>query len=91
MVSICFIPIPAAPSREEIEALILAYRFEGRCSIDAISTLLKREAIPYSSQGTEFQEQSKKAGQTSVSAKILCEYSATVWVVGIYFLRTIAP
>lgn len=43
-------PVPL--SREEIEACILAYRFEGRCSIDAISTLMKRDGIPLSSQGT---------------------------------------
>ncbi len=38
-------------TRAEIEANILAYRFEGKCSIDAISTLMKRADIPLSSIG----------------------------------------
>ncbi|MES9986187.1 MAG: hypothetical protein ABW115_22570 [Candidatus Thiodiazotropha sp. 6PLUC6] len=38
-------------SREACEAAILAYRFEGKCSIDAISTLMKRADIPLSSTG----------------------------------------
>ena len=40
------------PSQEMLEARILAYRFEGRCSIDAISTLMKRDELPLSSQGS---------------------------------------
>ena len=40
-----------APSRTASEQAILAYRFEGKCSIDAISTLMKREEKPYSSVG----------------------------------------
>jgi hypothetical protein len=39
---------PDPISREESEAHILAHRFEGRCSIDAISTLMKRFGIPLS-------------------------------------------
>lgn len=35
-----------------LEARILAYRFEGRCSIDAISTLMKRDELSLSSQGS---------------------------------------
>ena len=42
---------PTALSRAASEQAILAYRFEGRCSIDAISTLMKREEKPYSSVG----------------------------------------
>lgn len=42
---------PASPSREALEARMLAYRFEGRCSIDAISTLMKRDNLSLSSQG----------------------------------------
>jgi hypothetical protein len=42
---------PASLSREEVEARILSYRFEGRCSIDAISTLMNRDDMPFSSQG----------------------------------------
>ena len=41
-----------ALSKEEIEARILSYRFEGGSSIDAISTLLKRDGLPYSSVGS---------------------------------------
>ena len=37
--------------REASESTILAQRFEGKCSIDAISTLMKREDMPYSSVG----------------------------------------
>jgi hypothetical protein len=37
---------------EDIEAQILAQRFEGRASIDAISTLRKREGLPYSAVGS---------------------------------------
>jgi len=39
------------PSQETLEARVLAYRFEGRCSIDAIATLMKRDELPLSSQG----------------------------------------
>lgn len=42
---------PTAPAREASEQAILAYRFEGKCSIDAISTLMKRSGMPYSSTG----------------------------------------
>lgn len=38
-------------SREAAEAHILAHRFEGKASIDATSTLMKRFDIPYSSTG----------------------------------------
>lgn len=38
-------------SRADVEARILSYRFEGRASIDAISTLLKRDALPFSAHG----------------------------------------
>ena len=38
-------------SRETVEARILFYRFEGRSSIDAISTLLKRDGMPLSAHG----------------------------------------
>ena len=44
---------PEFPSREETQAQILAQRFEGRCSIDAISTLLKRLGMPFSSNEGE--------------------------------------
>jgi len=37
---------------DEIEERILAQRFEGKSSIDAISTLMKREGLPYSSVGS---------------------------------------
>jgi len=43
---------PTAFSKEELEARILAQRFEGRSSIDAISTLMKRDNLPYSSVGS---------------------------------------
>lgn len=36
---------------EDIEARILAQRFEGKSSLDAISTLMKREGLPCSSVG----------------------------------------
>ena len=39
------------PSREACEATILAYRLEGQCPIDAISTLMKRADRPLSSIG----------------------------------------
>ncbi len=39
-------------SREEIEAHILSYRFEGKCSIDAISTLMKRFDMSFSATGS---------------------------------------
>jgi len=42
---------PNLISREVVEARILAYRFEGRSSIDAISTLLKRDGMPFSAHG----------------------------------------
>ncbi len=38
-------------SQTDVEARILSYRFEGRASIDAISTLLKRDALPFSAHG----------------------------------------
>ena len=38
-------------SRQACEAAILAYRFEGKCSIDAISTLMKRTDMLPSSTG----------------------------------------
>jgi len=41
----------ASPTRKALEERILAYRLEGRCSIDAISTLMKREGLPLSSSG----------------------------------------
>jgi len=40
-----------APSKEASKVHILAQRFEGKCSIDAISTLMKRSEIPFSSVG----------------------------------------
>lgn len=48
-----FFPTAAstAPARETSEQAILAYRFEGKCSIDAIATLMKRADLPYSSVG----------------------------------------
>ncbi|NOR80419.1 MAG: hypothetical protein GQ529_06240 [Methyloprofundus sp.] len=42
---------PALISREAAETTILAQRFEGKCSIDAISTLMKRSYLPFSSVG----------------------------------------
>ena len=42
---------PAPLSREAVEARILFYRFEARASIDAISTLLKRDGMPFSAHG----------------------------------------
>jgi len=39
------------PSKEAAEANILAQRFEGKSSIDAISTLMKRAYLPFSSVG----------------------------------------
>lgn len=53
---------PELPSREEVEAHILSYRFEGRCRISAISTLMKRDGMPFSSQGavSEFLTQTGK-------------------------------
>lgn len=38
-------------SREASESHILAQRFEGKCSLDAISTLMKRSGMSYSSVG----------------------------------------
>ena len=38
-------------SKEAAEATILAQRFEGKSSIDAISTLMKRSFLPFSSVG----------------------------------------
>jgi hypothetical protein len=43
---------PSSLSKEAIEARILAYRFEGKSSIDGISTLMKRDNLPYSSVGS---------------------------------------
>jgi len=42
---------PTPISRETVEARILFYRFEARASIDGISTLLKRDGIPFSAHG----------------------------------------
>lgn len=42
---------PDALSKEAAEANILAQRFEGKSSIDAISTLMKRSYLPFSSVG----------------------------------------
>jgi len=42
---------PELISREAAEAHILANKFEGKSSIDAISTLMKRFNIPFSSMG----------------------------------------
>jgi hypothetical protein len=42
---------PIRLSKEATETHILAQRFEGKCSIDAISTLMKRSDMPYSSVG----------------------------------------
>lgn len=41
-----------SPSEEALEARMLAYRFEGKCSIAGISTLMKRDDLAFSSQGT---------------------------------------
>lgn len=41
----------APPSKEAAEANILAQRFEGKSSIDGISTLMKRAYLPFSSVG----------------------------------------
>ena len=38
-------------SEEALEARMLSYRFEGRCSIASISTLMKRDGLAFSSQG----------------------------------------
>jgi hypothetical protein len=38
-------------SKEACEATLLAYRFEGKCAIDAISRLMKRAGMPRSSIG----------------------------------------
>lgn len=48
-----FMPQAAAvqPTQETLKARILAYRLEGRCSISAISTLMQRDGLPFSSQG----------------------------------------
>jgi hypothetical protein len=53
---------PELPSQEEVQARIIAYRFEGRCSISAISILMKRDGMPFSSQGgvSEFLTQTGK-------------------------------
>ena len=40
-----------SPSEESLEARMLAYRFEGKCSIAGISTLMKRDDLAFSSQG----------------------------------------
>ncbi|MCK5355525.1 MAG: hypothetical protein KAJ63_10440 [Methyloprofundus sp.] len=42
---------PTSLSKEAAETTILAQRFEGKCSIDAISTLMKRSYLPFSSVG----------------------------------------
>ena len=47
---------------DEIEVRILAQRFEGRASIDAISTLMKREGLPYSAVGSISQILSRLGG-----------------------------
>lgn len=39
-------------SKEKCKAYILAQRFEGKSSIDGISTLMKRSEMPYSSVGS---------------------------------------
>jgi hypothetical protein len=39
-------------SMEAIESHILAQRFEGKCSLDAISTLMKRAGMRFSSVGS---------------------------------------
>lgn len=39
-------------SMEAIESHILAQRFEGKCSLDAISTLMKRDGMRFSSMGS---------------------------------------
>jgi hypothetical protein len=39
-------------SKDAIEAKILAYRFEGKSSIDGISTLMKRDGLSFSSTGS---------------------------------------
>ena len=41
-----------SPSDEALEARILTYRFEGRCSIAAISALMKRDGLSFSAQGS---------------------------------------
>jgi hypothetical protein len=43
---------PSSLSKEAIEAKILAYRFEGKSSIDGIYTLMKRDGLPFSSTGS---------------------------------------
>ena len=46
-------------TKKYICSIILAFRLEGRCSIDAISTLMKRFDLSYSSVGTVSQTLSK--------------------------------
>lgn len=43
--------LPTLPSKEAAEANILAQRFEGKSSINGISTLMKRSFLPFSSVG----------------------------------------
>jgi len=43
---------PSLYSQETIDTYILSQRFEGRCSIDAISTVMKRWGIPNASVGS---------------------------------------
>lgn len=58
-------------SREACEAAILAYRFEGKCSIDAISTLMKRADMPLSSTGSisEYLSQTGRALDNTLKNK----------------------
>lgn len=59
-----FMPPAAAaqPTRKTLKARILAYRLEGRCSISAISTLMQRDGLPFSSEGA-ISEWLTEAGQ----------------------------
>lgn len=51
--SLFFPPEPvASPSDDALEARLLTYRFEGRCSIAAISALMKRDGLSFSAQGS---------------------------------------
>ena len=52
-----------SPSEEALEARMLSYRFEGRCSIASISTLMRREGLALSSQGA-ISERLTRIGQT---------------------------
>ena len=78
-------------SKKELFSKMLSYRMEGRCSIEAISTLMKREDLPLSSVGTVSQTLSSIGELLPNSIKDPKEQSLTLMVASDEIFSKSAP